>query len=479
MIDSPSTQNPHRPASRLLVSILLVCVLMAGAGGIAFVWLILQPTYIVSGMVKIAPVVYNTVTGEARPEEEIGKYEQFVNTQAMLLMNDEKRLQKIVDDLAGRNLAFFSGKPGTRLEKLLAKILPQEPRKMPDEILRKAIADEKLTTGYVQNSELMEVTMKSPNGDEARTIVNSFLRNYVGQYGIDATTSESQNITVLEGRRDEYQRRILETREKIRDLASAYGATSSNPLREAELQSRAALQTQLTQLESERIRLDADIGVFEKTEKLEMTPEQVAAARNEHINSDPLTKEFVTRVAQTEVDLIVARQAASADDPADAQREAVSKALQQKLEERRRTLAEEFDANLENKLKEAAQQRVIQARAERTLIEARIEKIRGVLSKQETRTVTLGDTNLDVQDLQRKLEMDEDVLSQVNRRLQRFEMERDRRPRVMIASLAEVKDVVDPRWRWTLIVFGTTVVLSVILTAVRRATKPRLKLEER
>ncbi|MEN6338376.1 MAG: hypothetical protein ABFE01_29320 [Phycisphaerales bacterium] len=463
MIGSPSAQNPHRSNSRLFISILLVCVLLAGAGGIAFVWLMIQPTYIVSGMVKIAPVVYDTVTGEARPEEEIGKYEQFVNTQAMLLMNDEKCLQRIVDDLARRNLAFFSGKPTTRIEKLLAKILPQEAGKLPDEILRRAIADEKITAGYLQNSELMEVTMKSPNGDEARTIVNSFLRNYVGQYSLTATTNESQNITVLEGRRDECQKRILEAREKIHKLVIADGTASPSSLREAELQSRAALQTQLTQLESERIRLDADIGVFEKTEKLEMTPEQVVAARAEHISSDPLIKELVARIAQTKVDLIVAGQTA----PADAQREAVLKALQQNLEERRKALAEEFDANLENKLKEAARQRVVQAKAERTLIAARIVKIRDVLGA-STKVVT---DSLDIQDLQRKLAMDEDVLSQVNRRLQRFEMERDRRPRVVIASLAEVKDVVDPRWRWTLIIFGATVVLSVILAAARRATK--------
>ena len=91
--------------------------------------------------------------------------------------------------------------------------LPQDANDLPDDVLRKAIADGKIAAGYLQDSELMAVTMRSRNVDEARIIVNSFLRNYVGQYGVDSTTTESQNITILESQRNEYQKRIHDPRE--------------------------------------------------------------------------------------------------------------------------------------------------------------------------------------------------------------------------------------------------------------------------
>lgn len=461
---SPSAHETSRSSSRFFFTVLLICVLMACAGGIAFIWLMTEPTYIVRGMVRIAPVVRSVSTNEPQPDE-AASYVQFVNTQAMLLMSDEQRLQKIVDDLAGRNLAFFSGRPSTRLEKLLAKVLPRDVTELPDQVLRKAIAKQEITAGYVPDSELMVVTMRSQNPEEARIIVNSFLRNYVGQYGVESTTRESQDITILENQRTEYQKRIAKTCQELRFLELRHGLDA---LQQVELQSQPALQARLVQLEMDRIKVQADIEVYEKTEKLDLSPEQIVAARTEHINCDPMIKELTTRIVQMEVDLIVASQTPPPADSATLQREAALKAFQQKLDERRKSLAEEFDSTLANKLKEAAQQRVIQARAEKTQLDAHINNIRRVLSQQQARTVKVGTTSLDMQGLQRKLAMDEEVLEQVNRRLQWFEMERDRRPRVQIASLAEVKEVVDHRGQWTFVAVLVTVALGLVLWRIRR-----------
>ena len=143
--------------------------------------------------------------------DEAGNYGQFVNTQAYLLMNSEQRLAKIVDDLAGRNLAFFSGRPRNRHREAHRQDRARRMRMLcPRQILREAIARKDIFAGHVANSELMAVTMSSRNLEEAKTIVNSFLRNYVGQYTVDSTTSESQDITTLENRRNEIQKRIRE-----------------------------------------------------------------------------------------------------------------------------------------------------------------------------------------------------------------------------------------------------------------------------
>ncbi|HON91363.1 MAG TPA: polysaccharide biosynthesis tyrosine autokinase [Sedimentisphaerales bacterium] len=441
--ETPPTSNLMETVRRRW-PIVVVVTLLIMAVGLPGVWFLVEPVYIVQGLVRVKPVVPGILDNTPSPDE-LSNYVQFVHTQALLLMSDEQRLQKIVDDLAGRNLAFFSGRPGTRLEKLLAKVLPRDANELPDQILRKAIAKQTITAGYLQGSELMAVTMKSRNIDEARTIVNSFLRNYVGQYGVETTTSESQNITILENQKNEYQKRIAESRQKLRELAMQYGSTGLDALQAVELQTQSALQSRLTQLEADRVKIEADIGVYEKTETMALAPEQIVAARTSHINSDPMVTELSTNIVQMERELLAAQQTHLPANPVYAQRVAVLKAFQQKLEERRKVLAEEFDANLENKLKEAAQQRVLQAKAQKAQIEAHIDEIRRILSEQQVRTVKMGTTNLDLQDLQRKVEMDEQVLDRVNQRLRWFEMERDRRPRVQIASLAEMKGKDDDR----------------------------------
>jgi capsular exopolysaccharide synthesis family protein len=455
-------QEAPQPSSNMLQSvrrrwyIVLVVALVLCALGLPAVWFLVEPVYLVQGMVQVKPVVTGVLTGNPQPDE-VANYAQFVNTQAMLLMSDNQRLRKVVDDLAGRNLVFFSGKPRTRIEKLMARIIPQDANALPDpdQTLKDAIARQKIFAGYLPNSELMAVSMKSPDLAEAQTIVNSFLRNYVGQYGVDATTNESQNITILENQRNEIDKRIQTTRASIRNLAMEYGATVLSPLQEMEMNTQIMLQNELTRLQAERIKIEADIGVYEKTEKLEMAPEQIVEARTARINSDPMVEELSTNIVEMERELISVQQTLLPANPIYTQREAMLKAFKQKLEERRQTLAQEFDGEIEAKLKEGAQIRVAQAKAQKTQNEAYITQIQNALSTQEAKTTKVGNRNLDIQDLQRQLVMDEEMLDQVNRRLKVYEMERDRRPRVQIASLAEMKLKEDRRMKLAgMVVFG-------------------------
>lgn len=451
--EAPPTTNLMDSVRRRWPIILAVTVVVC-ALGLPAVWFLVEPTFVVQGMVRVNPVVRGVLTGEVQPDE-VANYGQYVNTQAMLLMSDEKGIQKVVDDLAGRNLDFFTGRPSTRIEKLMARILPKDTNDLPDQILRKAIADQKIAAGYVRDSELMAVTMRSQNLEEARAIVNSFLRNYVGQYGVNATTNESQNIVILENQRNEIEKRITDWRNRIRDLAREYGTTVLDPRRDMELSRQAQLQTDLTRYETMKIQLTADIGVYEKTEKLEMSPEQVVAARTAHVNSDPTVEELSRRIVEMEQDLIAVQQTTLPANPIYSQREAVLKAFQAKLQQQKKILEEEFDSKLEATLKEAAQQQVTKAKAQMTQIEARIDEIVRALGEQRVETVKVGNTNLDIQDLQRKLIMDEEMLDQVNRRLKWFEMERDRRSRVAIASPAEMRTKEDKRPKYAaMTVFG-------------------------
>jgi polysaccharide biosynthesis transport protein len=458
-----STEVQEPPPTNLLESVrkrwyLVPLVALAiCAVGLPAIWFLMQPVYVVSGAVRIRPAVTNPLTGQAQAGE-VTNYVQFVNTQAFLLMSDEQRLQNILEDLVPRNLDFFGDRPRHPVEKLIGKIVPKVGPRSPDQVLKEAIARREIFATYRRDSELLSVTMRNPNIEEARTIVNSFLRNYVGQYGRESDILESQDITNLETQRNVLQKRVLEERERIRALAEEFGTTVLDPHRDMELNRQNLLMSELARLESTRIRINADIGLYGKMEKVDAPPEQIVAARTNHINSDTMIRELAARIVQMEQDLLIAQQTQRPANPLFTQREAVLKAFKQQLGERRLILAKEFDDGLDERLAVAARQRLLQAELQKAQTDAYIEEIKRAVLAQEARTVRVGNTSLDIQDRQFRLKLDQEMLDQVTRRLHLLQMERDRRPRVQIASFAERVGQDDRRLQYA----GMTVFISVV-----------------
>jgi hypothetical protein len=91
---------------------------------------------------------------------------------------------------------------------------------LPEAILRQAIADGIITAAWLPNTELLEVSMATENIEEAKAIVNSFLRNYVGTYGIEATTRVNRDVMILENQRHEVLMKIADIRARIQAKGS-------------------------------------------------------------------------------------------------------------------------------------------------------------------------------------------------------------------------------------------------------------------
>ena len=81
-----------------------------------------------------------------------------------------------------------------------------------------------------------------------------------------------------------------------------------------ELSVQSQLMTELIQLEAQRIAAEANIGLLEKTEKLELSPEQMVGLRREYVNSNPMVAELSKSIVAMEQDLIVAQQTHHAGD---------------------------------------------------------------------------------------------------------------------------------------------------------------------
>jgi uncharacterized protein involved in exopolysaccharide biosynthesis len=122
------------------------------------IWFFSPPVFNVQGAVRIAPVVESILENEVRGGSGSG-YADFVNTQVTILTSGPV-LQRIADDLSGRDLRIFSGQPQTPIGKLQAIFLPRTSRPDPAAVLKNAVAGGVISAGQIPHTELMAVTMK-------------------------------------------------------------------------------------------------------------------------------------------------------------------------------------------------------------------------------------------------------------------------------------------------------------------------------
>lgn len=454
----PEGESQSKP--NVLRSILKRWYLVVGvtivvcAVGLPAIWFFVRPVYNVQGAVRVAPVVESILTGEGAGGGGPG-YRDFVNTQVTILTSGPV-LQRIADDLAARDLKIFSGEPATPVAKLLARFMPRTSRPDPAAVLKKAVANGVISAGQVPDSELVAVTMKATDADEAAQIVNAFLEHYQEKYGSDSMEAENARMRALTDQQSLLLDKITLQNENIRNLAEEYGTTVLDTRHDLELQTQSNLMAQWISLEGRRLALEARVAVLaEAATDVNMPPDQIVAARKEYVNSDPEFQQLSQNIVQMRQDLLVARQTLKPNNPELKSQEELLVSFEQACDDKRLSLEEEFDAGLQERLNAAAQQNLKSAELELQQLRAHQAKLQDEFKEQETRTQKVGRTNLDIQDLQFRLSIDREFYDEVTRQLKMLEMERQGRPRITPAYAAYIAETENQRTKIaTALVFG-------------------------
>ncbi len=463
--EEPSQETPPnflKSIRRRWYIVLLVTIVVCGVG-VPAVWYLVEPLYVVRGAVRFAQGVENPVTGEY---EGTGTTYQVEVTRQALMMTGGTMLRNIANELADRNLEFFSGKPQTLISKLKAKIFHRESVVAPEEILRNAVTSEVITAGPIRDTDLLGVTMKSRNLAEAKQIVNTILSTFEATYKTNVTNAGAVELDSLNKEKTRLEESIRQQRLKIREDANAYGTTVLDPFQQMELQVQTVLRTRLIGLKAEIIRAEANVDLLKQDlDKLKkdlkeasdvnMPPTLLVTMRQEYVNKDPMIQQLEANILDMERNLMISKRTMQPGHPTLKQQEEILVDFRAKLVNRRDDLTKEFNQNLADQREALAQQKLDRAEAELRSMRAQEAELEKTLNTQSQKAIAIGQKGLDLADAQFELRVDMEYLDTISRRIKKMALDDKRDPRVEPAIAAEYVEMEDRRVKLAMtVVFG-------------------------
>ena len=458
--------------------IVLASFVVISAIGVPGVWYLVEPGYIVSGLIHIAPAQENLLSGDAEQGFQ-GEYELFKTTQAMRVTSSAV-LENVASELAERNMTLFQEQSGNSVAKLRHLLGLQRPEADPLEYLRDFVRFGVLRADPIRHSQFVKVSMKSMKDGEAKIIVDSLMQNYEVSFTSQFKAGELDNLQALEEERDALVIKMKNTNDEIRALADKYGTTSLNVTQELMLQRATTLLAQLANLEASRIDLESSLDFIEEDDPEAQSLQATAtlAARNEYIAADPLVQELTSAIVDLEQELVVAEQALAPGNPALKEKRELLATFKQKLEAARSKVGADFDQIVVERKGETREDKIAATRRAIERIKAHEEKLKQILSQQEIRTQEMGRTHMDISDLEFQQSLNRELHESVSRRIRAKEMEKKRDPVVKIDTWAEIEAYEDNRVKFSAgIVFGA-LGLGAVLAFLREKMDKRLKQPE-
>lgn len=446
-------------------------------------WYLPKRVYEVTGAIRVAPVD-KLVLGDS-DDKRVTEYQSFLYTQAEMITST-RVVQRVADDFADKNLEFFedygeglfagSGRKGGD------EAIVDDPA----EVLKQAIRDGVIKASVTGRTELIKVTMRSTKPEEAQQIVDSFISSYMAVEVATAAIRGDQKLAVLENESKVLEKKVKVIREKIRQLSQEYGTATPGERQDVMLKRITALQSELTEIEASRIKLEGKVQLLEKgrDESAVRVAQEVQDEREDYIKSDALIGALARRIADIEVDFVVAEVEESAENPAVKQKAKILEALKTRLQKRKDEVGKAFDEKATKREAEALAQNLADAKVELEQIKMHEKLLREVLAGEDRKAIDFGLRELDIQELQVKLELDKEIYDSVCRRINELKMERKLPGRISVAYYAEVMSF---RTYWgkslkaTIAVLLSALICSLVLAIVmgRSGRKSRTPAESK
>ncbi len=238
----------------------------------------------------------------------------------------------------------------------------------------------------------------------------------------DRLVGGTEQLQGLEQERKALADKLQSHRQAIRQLAQEYGTADLTKHQEIKLQRVATLLDTLTKTEARRMQLETEQTLLEKTGEQTATPQELLRMRQDYINSDPTIKALAEKVAQVEMELILVRQTSTESSPEVAKKVNLLQALNKRLDGLKNDVGQSFDELMAKEAAKGKQQKLARLQAELQQLTEYEARLRNLLSQEDSEIVKLGRKQLEIQDLQRGMDLDQQAYGILCRRIKDLEL---------------------------------------------------------
>jgi polysaccharide biosynthesis transport protein len=454
----------------------IVFILICGIG-LPAVWMLEKPVQVVKGAIRIAPILEDILTNN-KDSGQISNYAIFMNTQAAMITSNQV-IQRVADNLAGKNLSFFKESQTSLVTKLKQEILNTKTvQSDPSWQLKKAIFKGKIKISAPTETELIEITMRGSNAEEAKQIVDAFINAYMAVGVSSSTTDEDKTLSILEDERKVRLDEISAYREQIYRLAQEYGTDTLSGRQDMKLRNIADLLSKLTEIQAQKVNLEARVKLLERTNDQQIPPDELMKMRREFTNEDPSVVVLTNNIAKLEQELIVAKETMTVANKELTLQSKLLEITKTRLAEAKEQASADFDKLLSEEMAKAGDVTLQSARASLEHMKAYQELLQSTIDKEDQETIALGRLQLNIEDLQDKLNMSKERYDSIVQRIQNLEMQRKRPARISVHYYADIASIDDKRIEFTVAIILGAICLGAWLAFLRDKADMRLRTPE-
>ena len=453
--------------------IVLLTFLVLCAAGIPAIWLLIERSYTVTGAIRVAPILTSILTGEEEVYGGTQVYQSFLYSQAAMVTN-ARVLQRVASDLADKELKFFEDRTN-RLAMKLQRLNPKDVKPEPADVLKEAILEEVITVAPVRRGEHILVSMKWTDAEEAKMIVDAFIRLYIAVEVTSAEEKEMQGLGVLQSEERLLSGKLDSYRADIFKLAEEYGSKKLDSRYDMNLQRVGSLLAQLTEVEARRIYLETQVKLLEQTHEETVPLQEWVSIREDYVNKDTAVQVLTSSIVALDQELITDIQTLAATNPQIKQKEELLKILRTRLIEQKEKTREAFAELMKEETASQSKKKLADLKVTLEQTQAHETELRNLLSKEDTQTINLGQKNLAIQDLEDKLAFTKEMYDKISRRIAEFEMERKRPARITVGYDADIAGIRDKRAKYTMALIFGSMACGMLLAFLREKADHSLR----
>ncbi len=390
----------------LVATFVVVC-----AVGVPAIWFLVEKKYDTEGAIQISPVE-SPILFET--EERLPNYQNFMNTQAQLFRRNNV-LNQVADELADMDIVFFRDTGDLVLA------------------LREAILDGVIIIEPERNTELIKIKMTTQYPDQAEKVIDALIRAYKARAVTDEVKGEDQTLAILDEERRSLEDQKQRQRDELRQLAQEFGSTELTSRQEMMLQQVTSLRNELINVNIRRISLETQIQVQEGGLQEVTTPGSLIERQNAIVNSDPIIQALTNSIMQYEELIVVGQQTMTPGNPELKQRREILKTLKERLGQRRKEVAQEFDKNFEAELAKNHDRRLAELKIQLAQTIEYEERIRAKLAQQDKDTIGMGRKQFVIDDKKDQLARTTARLEDTKKRIDQIRLESKRPSRISVA----------------------------------------------